>query len=196
MPRSCQQRQLYSPGWVLLVVTHFALCSLLLFSGPDARHHGQYDSEGQLFRGVPKNWVLLRDDVTLCVRIQRSAGYVHASVCGVEEFHVFPRGKWTLDPVVDPRPFSRAVTSLLSLVFSTLQGFFCSPLHLAVTCTVFGVRLWTTGLWTFLGDHFRNGFRIHYSLVRQWIHVRRQSIHTFHTCRWPRIGSARWVRTI
>ena len=27
---------------VLLVMTHFALCSLLLFSGPDALHHGRY----------------------------------------------------------------------------------------------------------------------------------------------------------
>ena len=53
----------------------------------------------------------------------------------------FSTWKMDLDPVVDPRPFSRGVTSLRSLVFSTLHGFFCSPLYLAVTCTVFGVRM-------------------------------------------------------
>ena len=31
----------------LLVSTHFAPCSLLLFSGPDARHHGRHEPEGQ-----------------------------------------------------------------------------------------------------------------------------------------------------
>ena len=41
------------------------------------------------------------------------------------------------------------------------QDFFCCPLYLAVTCTVFGVRLWSTGVWTFLG-----GLRVLHSLVR------------------------------
>ena len=119
----------------------------------------------------------LGDDVAMLSSAAQClvCGLLYASVCGVEEFHVFPRGKWTSDPVVVPSPSSRAATSPLSLVFSALHGFFCSPLYLAVTCTVFCVRLWSTGLWTFMEDHFRNGFRNQYSLVRQWIHVRRQS---------------------
>ena len=36
----------------------------------------------------------------------------------------------------------------------------------------------STGLWTLLGDDFRNGFRI--SSIRQWIHIRRQSLKEFH----------------
>ena len=40
-----------------------------------------------------------------------------------------------------------------------------SPLYLTVTCSVF-VLPRCTGLWTLLGDDFRNGFRI--SSVRQW----------------------------
>ena len=35
----------------------------------------------------------------------------------------------------------------------------------------------STGPWTLLGDDFRNGFRI--SSVRQWIHIRRQSLGAF-----------------
>ena len=35
---------------VLLVMTHFALYSLLLFSGPDARHHGRYGPEKTVLR--------------------------------------------------------------------------------------------------------------------------------------------------
>ena len=53
---------------ILLVITHFALCillvsrcvSLLLFSGPDARHHGRYEPEGQLCSNTV--WILLGDD--------------------------------------------------------------------------------------------------------------------------------------
>ena len=55
------------------------------------------------------------------------------------------------------------------------QDFLKSPLYLAVTCLVFVVRLWSTGLWTFLGIPLRNGFRMQHSFVRQWIHVWRQS---------------------
>ena len=51
------------------------------------------------------------------------------------------------------------------------------PLYLAVSCLVFGVRLWRTRLWIFLG--FRKYFRIQHSLVRQWIHVRRQSTRSY-----------------
>ena len=36
-----------------------------------------------------------------------------------------------------------------------------------------------TGLWTVLGDHFRNVFRMQHSLVRQWIHVWRQFTRLF-----------------
>ena len=43
------------------------------------------------------------------------------------------------------------------------------PLYLAVSCLVFGVRLWSTRLRIFLG--FRKYLRIQHSLVRQWIHV-------------------------
>ena len=42
------------------------------------------------------------------------------------------------------------------------------PLVFAVTCSVF-VLPRCTGLWTLLGDDFRNGFRI--SSVRQWYFV-------------------------
>ena len=38
---------------VLLVSTHLALCFLLLFSGPDARHHGRYEPEGFLRVFIP-----------------------------------------------------------------------------------------------------------------------------------------------
>ena len=38
---------------VLLVMMHFALCFLLLFSGPDARHHGRYEPEGFLRVFIP-----------------------------------------------------------------------------------------------------------------------------------------------
>ena len=41
-----------------------------------------------------------------------------------------------------------------------VQGSFFSPFYLAVTCAVFGVRLWSTRGRIFLGDGFRNGFRI------------------------------------
>ena len=47
----------------------------------DARQHGRYDWEGQLPRGVPKNWVLLGDDVTSHSAL--------SLVNGVDEFHVF-----------------------------------------------------------------------------------------------------------
>ena len=47
------------------------------------------------------------------------------------------------------------------------------PLYLAATCTLFGVRLWSTGLWIFC--EIPGMFRIQLSLVRQWIRVRRQS---------------------
>ena len=53
-----------------------------------------------------------------------------------------------------------------------------SPLYLTVTCPVF-VLLRCTGLWTLLGDDFRNGFRMLLSSVRQWIHIRRQSTVAF-----------------
>ena len=59
------------------------------------------------------------------------------------------------------------------------QDIFNCPLYLAITCTVFGVRLWSTGFWTFLGVHFRNGIRMQHSLVRQWIYVWRQSTRPF-----------------
>ena len=45
---------------ILLVITHFALYSLLLFSGPDARHHGRYEPEGRLCCDTV--WILLGDD--------------------------------------------------------------------------------------------------------------------------------------
>ena len=45
------------------------------------------------------------------------------------------------------------------------------------------VRCWSclrcTGLWTLLGDDFWNGFRMQHSLIRQWIHIRRQSAVAF-----------------
>ena len=56
-----------------------------------------------------------------------------------------------------PSSWSRALT---------LYG----PLYLTVTCSCWSC-LRCTGLWTVLGDHFRNGFRMLHSLVRQWIHV-------------------------
>ena len=43
------------------------------------------------------------------------------------------------------------------------------PLYLAVSCLVFGVRLWSTRLRIFLG--LRKYLRIQHSLVRPWIHV-------------------------
>ena len=51
---------------------------------------------------------------------------------------------------------------------------FYITLYLAVNCTVFGVRLWSTGLWNILGDDFRYGFRVQGFLGRQWIPVLRQ----------------------
>ena len=51
--------------------------------------------------------------------------------------------RWITDPEVDSR----------------LSGHVLQPLYLTVTCTVFGVRLWSTRLWIFLGDDSRNGFR-------------------------------------
>ena len=56
-----------------------------------------------------------------------------------------------------PSSWSRALT-------------FYGPLYLTVSCSCWSC-LRCTGLWTVLGDHFRNGFRMLHSLVRQWIHV-------------------------
>ena len=100
-----------------------------------------------IMAGMTHRDICLEESMCPCSTLRLVCTW-YASVYGVEEFDVFERGKWTLDPVVDPRPFSRALASPLSLVFSTLQGFFYSPLYLAVTCTVFGVRLWSAGLWT------------------------------------------------
>ena len=44
---------------------------------------------------------------------------------------------------------------------------------------VFGVRMWSTILRIFLGVCFRKYLRIQHSLVRQWIHVRRQSTRSY-----------------
>ena len=56
-------------------------CALVLCrQGHDARHHGRYDSEGQVPRGVPQNWVLLGDDVT-CFRIQLVGSTVDTDLC-------------------------------------------------------------------------------------------------------------------
>ena len=44
-----------------------------------------------------------------------------------------------------------------------------SPLFMTVTCPVF-VLPRCPGLWTFLGDDFRNSFRMLLSSVRQWLH--------------------------
>ena len=44
------------------------------------------------------------------------------------------------------------------------QDFFCCPLCLTVTCTVFGVRLWSIRLRIFQGGYFRNYLRIQHSL--------------------------------
>ena len=45
------------------------------------------------------------------------------------------------------------------------------------------VRCWSclrcTGLWTLLGNDFWNGVCMQHSLVRQWIHIRRQSTGAF-----------------
>ena len=50
-------------------------------------------------------------------------------------------------------------------------------LFLAATSSLFGVRLWSTGLWIFW--EFPGMFRIQLSLVRQWIRVCRQSTKPF-----------------
>ena len=70
----------------------------------------------------------------------------------------------------------------LLLLLNTVIDVPVAPLYLAVSCLVVGVRLWSTRLRIFLG--IRKYLRIQHSLVRQWIHVRRQltrSMEEFHT---------------
>ena len=46
----------------------------------DARHHGRYDSGGQLHRGVQKSWAFLEDDV-ICFRIRLFGSTVDTYLC-------------------------------------------------------------------------------------------------------------------
>ena len=59
-------------GLVLLVMTHFALCSLLLFSGPDARHHGRYEPEGQLRGDILADTPVVHNHRCLWFRLQEN----------------------------------------------------------------------------------------------------------------------------
>ena len=56
--------------------------------------------------------------------------------------------------------------------------FFYSLLYLAVNCSILFVpEEYLVGF--FLGDLFRNSFRMLHSLARQWIHVLRQLMRPF-----------------
>ena len=49
---------------------------------------------------------------------------------------------------------------------------------------LFGVRLWSAGFWTFLGDDIRKRSRIQRLLVQHWIHVYvslRRLLEEFHS---------------
>ena len=66
-----------------------------------------------------------------------------------------------------------------------------SPLYMTVNCPVF-VLPRCPGLWTFLGDGFRNCFRMLLSSVRQWLHFRRLSTVAFGRIHFLRDGLPAW----
>ena len=105
----------YVVWMVLLVTMHFALCSLLLFSGPDA-------------------YILAGMD-------QKDSCTVHP--CRGAE--AYSHG------LLFRRPLRFSCDSSTRWSMSLLHRPVQVPLYLVVTCTVFGVRLWSTRLRIFPG---------------------------------------------
>ena len=138
---------------LVLLVSLLALCSLLLLSGPDARHHCWYEPEGHVRRW----WVLL---VTIYLALY--SRLVVGPRCSAS-WPVWMR-------MTVPRYISVVVQRLIPMVFIVqktietlmlqvntvidvlvvwvlqVQVFFFSPLYLAVTCSAFACGVQDYGI--------------------------------------------------